>query len=66
MLVYTGANVLNGRILLWRENDNLKKFMELNNDFYIDKNDLDINIKNKISEYLEINKSITTDNKEDF
>lgn len=57
ILVYSGANVLNGRVLLWRENDKLKKFMNKNKNFYIDKNDLDINFRRKVTQYLEINKS---------
>lgn len=57
MLVYSGANVLNGRVLLWRENKELKKFLNSNKNFYIDKNDLDISFRRKINQYLEINKS---------
>jgi hypothetical protein len=27
MLVYVGADVLNGKVLLWKANDSLKNFM---------------------------------------
>jgi hypothetical protein len=57
MLIYSGANVLNGRVLLWRENDKLKMFMNKSKEFYIDKNDLEDQFKDKITQYLELNKS---------
>ena len=54
MLVYSGANVLNGRVLLWKNNKKLQKFMERNKEFYLNKADLEDVINTKISEYLEI------------
>jgi hypothetical protein len=53
MLVYAGANVLNGRVLIWKENKNLKKFMERNKEFYLNKLDLETSLVTKINEYLE-------------
>jgi hypothetical protein len=54
MLVYSGANVLNGRVLLWKENKILEKFMNQNKEFYLNKADLDATIIAKISDHLEI------------
>lgn len=54
MLVYSGANILNGRVLLWRENRSLKKFLEKNKEFYLNKTDLEDAINIKITKYLEI------------
>ncbi|WP_142784647.1 hypothetical protein [Changchengzhania lutea] len=53
MLVYSGANVLNGKVLLWKKYKALKKFMEQNKEFYLNKNDLENSLVNKIDEYLE-------------
>lgn len=55
MQVYSGANVLNGRVLLWKKNKKLKKFMEQNKEFYLNKSDLENFMNTKISKYLEIN-----------
>ena len=52
MLVYLGANVLNGRVLLWKKNEWLSKFMKQNKEFYLNKNDLGTPIISKIDEYL--------------
>ncbi|MFC4636024.1 hypothetical protein ACFO3O_19095 [Dokdonia ponticola] len=53
MLVYTGANVLNGKVLLWKQNKKLKTFIDTNKEFYLNKADLDDVINAKITEYLE-------------
>lgn len=53
MLVYSGANILNGSVLLWKSNKKLKKFMEQNKEFYLTKTDLEDSINTKITEYLE-------------
>jgi len=52
MLVYVGADVLNGKVLLWKGNDLLKNFMSRNKDFYLSVNDLDPSIIEKIEKYL--------------
>lgn len=54
MLVYSGANVLNGKVLLWKENKVLKKFMDKNKEFYLNKTDLEAIFNTKISEHLEL------------
>lgn len=61
MLVYSGANILNGRVLLWKEHKILKKFMEKNKEFYLNKTDLDASLNIKITKYLEI-KSLDSSN----
>jgi hypothetical protein len=53
MLVYAGANILNGSVLLWRKSKKLKKFMEQNKEIYLNKTDLEDDINSKITEYLE-------------
>ena len=50
-LVY-GANVLNGRVLLWKNNQKLQEFMEESQEFYLNKADLDNQLAQKIAEYL--------------
>ncbi|MFV0247424.1 MAG: hypothetical protein ACK5H1_00485 [Tenacibaculum sp.] len=55
MLIYCGANVLNGRALLWKKNKKLQKFMKHNKEFYLKKTNLDNFVNIKITEYLEIN-----------
>lgn len=54
ILLYSGADVLNGKLLLWKNNKSLKIFMERNKEFYLNKNDLDDLFSEKISEHLEI------------
>lgn len=53
MLVYAGANVLNGKVLLWQNNKKLKTFLNQNKEFYLTKTDLEDAINTKITEYLE-------------
>lgn len=53
MLVYTGANVLNGKVLLWKQNEKLKAFIDTNKEFYLNKTDLGNDINEKITQYLE-------------
>jgi len=53
VLIYSGANILNGKVLLWKKNKKLKKFMEHNKEFYLNKTDLEDDINTKITEYLE-------------
>lgn len=52
MLVYTGANAINGKVLLWKENadalDNKPKVSE----FYLNKSDLEPEKVEKINKYL--------------
>lgn len=55
MLVYSGANVLNGRVLLWKKSAELKRIMKENKEFYLTKFDLPDQINSKISEYFERN-----------
>ncbi|WP_242157183.1 hypothetical protein [Aestuariivivens sediminis] len=52
MLVYSGANVLNGRVLLWKNNKELTKFMENNKEFYLNISDVDESFEDKIGQYL--------------
>ncbi|WP_340202134.1 hypothetical protein [Ascidiimonas sp. W6] len=52
MLVYSGANILNGSVLLWKKNKKLKKFMERNKEFYLTKTDLEDHFNTKINKYL--------------
>lgn len=54
MLVYIGANVLNGKVLLWKNNDKLKIITTGERDYYLDKNDLDSSFVDKIDKYLDI------------
>ncbi|HAY3535758.1 hypothetical protein [Elizabethkingia anophelis] len=53
MLVYIGANVLNGKVLLWKNNDELKILTTGGSDYYLDKSDLDSSFVNKIDKYLD-------------
>lgn len=52
MLVYVGADVLNGKVLLWKGNELLKNFMSSNKEFYLSINDLEHTIIEKIEKYL--------------
>lgn len=54
MLVYIGANVLNGNVLLWKNNDRLKTLTTGGRDYYLDKNDADSSFVDKINKYLDI------------
>lgn len=54
MLVYIGANVLNGKVLLWKNNDKLKALTSGGRDYYLDKSDLDSSFVEKIDKYLDI------------
>lgn len=53
MLVYIGANVLNGKVLLWKNNDKLKILTTGGRDYYLDKNNLDSSFVDKIDKYLD-------------
>ncbi|HAT81269.1 MAG TPA: hypothetical protein DCS17_07750, partial [Flavobacterium sp.] len=52
MLVYVGSDVLNGKVLFWKGNELLKIFMYNNKDFYLNINDLDPSIIEKLEKYL--------------
>lgn len=51
-MVYVGSDLLNGKVLLWKENELLKEFMLKNKDFYLSVNDLEASIIEKIEKYL--------------
>ena len=55
MLVYTGADALIGKVLLWKDNQQLKEFMANNKDFYLNINDLDELMADKLKKYLNSN-----------
>lgn len=52
MLVYTGADVLSGRVLLWKNNIKLKNLLHKNKGFYLNLSDLEIAFEDKIKRYL--------------
>ncbi|MFK7983115.1 MAG: hypothetical protein AB8G86_24260 [Saprospiraceae bacterium] len=52
LLIYYGTNVLNGKVLLWKENEALQKLMKNNKAFYLNKNDLEELFIHQISTYL--------------
>ncbi len=53
MLVYSGANLLNGQVLLWKTNDNFTHPIFNSREFYLEKSELDTSILEKINKYLE-------------
>ena len=55
MLVYIGADTLNGKVLLWKENSSLKEFMAHNKDFYLNTQSLDVSITEKLKKYFILN-----------
>lgn len=52
MLVYTGANAINGKVLLWKENEDVSKTIVKANEFYLNKSDLEPEKVEKINQYL--------------
>lgn len=52
MLVYTGANAINGKVLLWKENGNVLNNKVKFNEFYLSKSDLEPEKVEKINQYL--------------
>ncbi|WP_299671224.1 hypothetical protein [uncultured Polaribacter sp.] len=52
ILVYSGADVLNGRVLLWKNNETLKSILKKNTGFYLNFNDVDSFVEEKIKLHL--------------
>jgi hypothetical protein len=52
MLVYTGANAVNGKVLLWKENGTVLNNKVKFNEFYLSKSDLEPEKVEKINQYL--------------
>lgn len=52
ILVYSGADVLNGKVLLWKNNSSIKKLLKNNKDFYLNTSDVDVALEKKIQQYL--------------
>lgn len=52
VLIYYGTTVLNGKVLLWKDNKILQKIIKSNNEFYFSKSDLDSSISHQIEKYL--------------
>lgn len=55
MLIYTGAEALCGKVLLWKNNDKLKENLDNFNGFYLNIGELEAPIKNKVNAYLSSN-----------
>lgn len=52
ILVYTGADVLSGKVLLWKNNSKLKTLFKKDKGFYLNIGDLDSPIIDKITQHL--------------
>ncbi|PQJ81453.1 hypothetical protein [Polaribacter glomeratus] len=52
ILVYSGADVLSGKVLLWKNNSALEALLEANKGFYLNISDVDATIEKKIEQYL--------------
>jgi hypothetical protein len=52
ILVYSGADVLNGKVLLWKNNNQLKSLLTNNKGFYLNFNEVDSFVEEKIKQYL--------------
>lgn len=52
VLIYYGTTVLNGKVLLWKDNKYLQKLMQTNKEFYLNKSELNNSIVNQIDMYL--------------
>jgi hypothetical protein len=52
ILVYSGADVLNGKVLLWKNNSQLKSLLTNNKEFYLNFNEVDSFVQEKINQYL--------------
>ena len=52
ILVFSGADVLSGKVLLWKNNNKLKTLFKKDKEFYLNIGDLESSIKDKINQYL--------------
>lgn len=52
ILVYSGADVLCGKVLLWKNSNKLKSLFKKDKGFYLNIGDLEPSIENKITYYL--------------
>lgn len=52
LLIYYGTSVLNGKVLLWKENKVLEKLVKNNKAFFLNKNDLEKSFVHQIDQYL--------------
>lgn len=52
ILVFSGADVLSGKVLLWKNNNILKSLFKKDTGFYVNIGDLESSIKEKINQYL--------------